>query len=116
MLSHLFLRARCSLRSALARCFAARVDRWVLSGAFGPFASAAGIGTTRLPAGDLGVPASDLDDSPVNGPWSTRPPDLLEEDSRSLSWLGPPLNSLVAADPYAACDRRLFAVRGECWR
>jgi len=32
-----------------------------------PFASAAGISTTRLPDGDLGVPASGLDDSPVNG-------------------------------------------------
>jgi len=74
MLSHLFLRARCSLRSALARCFAARVDRWMLSGAVGPSASAAGIGNTRLPACDLGVPASDLDDSPVNGPWCEVPP------------------------------------------
>ena len=116
MLSHLFLRARCSLRSALARCFAARVDRWMLSGAVGPFASAAGIGNTRLPACDLGVPASDLDDSPVNGPWSTRPPDCWRRTLGGCrGWL-PPLNSLVAADPRAACDRRPFGVRGECWR
>jgi len=65
--------------------------------------------------GDLGVPASDLDDSPVNG-LVDEAARLLEGDSRWLSWLGPPLNSLVAADPRAACDRRPFAVRGECWR